>query len=72
MFELIRNNYLRKDRKRMINMGTAFKKALKISLCFTLSALMTVSSIAAGSALDGAEENELEIQTQTETHSSYY
>lgn len=53
-------------------MGTVFKKTLKISLCFTLSALVTVLSIAAGSALNGAEENELEIQTQTETHSSYY
>lgn len=48
-------------------MRMVFKKTLKISLCFTLSTLMTVSSIAAGSALDGAEENELEIQTHTET-----
>ena len=72
MSEFIWNNYLRKDRKRMINMGTVFKRTLKISLCFTLSALVTVLSIAAGSALDGAEENKLEIQTQSETHSSYY
>lgn len=47
-------------------MRMVFKKTLKISLCFTLSALMTVSSIAAGSALDGAEENELKVITPTE------
>lgn len=47
-------------------MGTVFKKTLKISLCCILAALMVSSSIAAGSALDGAEENELEVITPTE------
>ena len=47
-------------------MGTVFKKTLKISLCCILAALMVSSSIAAGSAFDGAEENELEVITPTE------
>lgn len=47
-----------------MNSGT--KKWLKIVLCCILAALMVSSSIAVGSALDGAGENELEVITPTE------
>ena len=47
-------------------MNSSTKKWLKIVLCCILAALMVSSSIAAGSALDGAEENELEVITPTE------
>lgn len=47
-------------------MNSSTKKWLKIVLCCILAALMVSSSIAAGTALDGAEENELEVITPTE------
>lgn len=47
-------------------MNSSTKKWLKIVLCCILATLMVSSSIAAGTALDGAEENELEVITSTE------
>lgn len=48
------------------------KRTVKSALCCTLAGLIAASSIAVGSALDGAEENEIEIQTQpvSETEAS--
>lgn len=40
------------------------KRTVKSALCCTIAGLIAVSSVAVGSALDGADENELEIQTQ--------
>ena len=39
------------------------KRTVKSALCCTIAGLIAASSIAVGSALDGAEENEIEIQT---------
>ena len=42
------------------------KRPLKSAVCCILAGLIAASSMAIGSALDGVEENELEIQTQPE------